>query len=475
MKQQQVTIILVTLALVWILQACQQNSNSTDTTTTNTVESTEQTITSEENLVGITPPLQNVDVPFKQYKINTDKAQTIQTETGTIIKIPKGAFTDLDGNPIEGKVDITYREFHDAAEIIASGIPMQNRDGGKYMETAGMFEINGTQAGNPIKIAEGKDVEVNMGSFVTGEKFDFFHFNKKTCNWETKGTAKPKPNQAKIAKLKALPKVPAKPVKPEKMDEASPDRIFDLEVDYALYPELKAYHGVVWQYSGNNPKKDPVQNPWVYKEDWQSIELKPVDPTTGKYSLELKNAQRTFKTDVVPALKGEDLKKALAKFKERNAEYVQIKKDREEEEERLQAEADLLRSFRVNQFGVFNWDVWKQPGRMLVNADFDFGIEKKKVENKITVFLVTGSRRSVIKYDERTKDRFSFDPSMENYLIAVLPGNQIATFDKEDFKKIDMNALRSQSGKPSYTFKMKVQNQAIASLNDLRTVIDKLI
>ena len=39
--------------------------------------------------------------------------------------------------------------------------------------------------------------------------------------------------------------------------------------------------------------------------------------------------------------------------------------------------------------------------------------------------------------------------------IAVLPGNQIATFDKNDFKNIDLDALTAQGEKPKYTFKME--------------------
>ncbi|NJN77433.1 MAG: hypothetical protein HC803_03155 [Saprospiraceae bacterium] len=66
---------------------------------------------------------------------------------------------------MKGKVDISYREFHDAAAIIASGIPMTNSEGDKYMETAGMFEINGSQNGQEVGIADDKEIEVKMGSF----------------------------------------------------------------------------------------------------------------------------------------------------------------------------------------------------------------------------------------------------------------------------------------------------------------------
>ena len=189
---------LLALVVLIALQSCQNESS--ETTSSNDVE-IQTLVENEAKQRGILPPFEDVDVPFSKYTVDVSQGRTITTETGTTIIIPKGAFKDADGNPIKGKVDISYREFHDAAAIIASGIPMINADGDKYMETAGMFEINGSQNGQDVQIADGKDIEVKMGSFVEGENFDFFYFDKKACNWETQGTTKPEKNIAKIEKV----------------------------------------------------------------------------------------------------------------------------------------------------------------------------------------------------------------------------------------------------------------------------------
>jgi len=456
------------LAFVMLIafQSCQNEGS--DTTASNDVKL--QTLAENEaKQRGILPPFENIDVPFAEYTVDVSQGRIITTESGTTIIIPKGAFKDADGNPVRGKVDIAYREFHDAAAIIASGIPMTNAEGDKYMETAGMFEINGSQNGQAVEIADDKKIEVKMASFVEGENFDFFRFDKKACNWETKGTAKPEKNLAKLEKVKKLPQVPNQPAKPTKFDKNA--FVFDLDINYESFPELRAYHGVVWQYDGQGSKNDPKKNDWVFQENWTNIDVKAVQPEFGKYKLILKNGQKSFTTSITPALKGMDYDKAIAQFKKKNKEYETLKKARVEEEKRLDNEADLMRSFKLSNFGVFNWDIWKNPNRKRFVANFNFGQHTKKHINKVSVFLIAGTVRSVIRYFKKDFDKFSFNPEDNNMLIAILPGNKVAYFTKEDFKNIDMTQLGEQS---SFTFNMTVLDKPVASIDDLESIINQI-
>jgi hypothetical protein len=125
----------------------------------------------------------------------------------------------------------------------------------------------------------------------------------------------------------------------------------------------------------------------------------------------------------------------------------------------------------VNQFGVHNWDIWKNPQRKRCLASFDFGQETDKYINKISVFLVTGKKRSVVRYYPTDFDKFSFNPNESNLLIAILPGNKIAYFKAEDFAKIDLTMLNEQK---TFTFKMNIEAEAVASVRDLESIISKL-
>ncbi len=460
---KKITYFLVLIVLI-ALQSC-QNGNSSNPATTSV--DNEAIIKHLEGVKGVLPPFENVDVPFSTYIVDADKGKTIQTETGTVIIIPKGAFKDANGKPVTGNVEVTYREFHDAAAIIASGIPMTNAEGDKYMETAGMFEINGSQSGQSIAIAADKAIEVKMGSFVEGENFDFFYFDKKSCNWENKGTSKPEKNIVKLEKINNLPKVPNQPIKPKKYEEDA--FVFDLDINYESFPELRAYHDVIWQYAGSG--KNPKENKWVFQENWATIDVKSITPESGTYQLTLKNNKNSFTTNITPVLKGLNYENAIAAFQKKNEDYQRLKTERIEEEKRVSGEASLVRSFQVSQFGIHNWDIWKNPNRRRCIANFDFDQEEINDIHKISVFLVTGSQRSVVRYSPNDFNKFSFDPNDDNLLIAVLPDNKLAYFKTSDFAKINLSSIKEDK---IYTFKMKINSTTVASIDDLEKIIDSL-
>jgi len=458
-----VTTLLICCAVLFTFESCQNNATSES----NADQLSENAISAKPNTPTIAPPLKNVDVPFKKMTIKAEKGGTLSLENGTTIEVPKDAFVDANGQPITGEVEINYREFHNAAAIIASGIPMTNKTGDKYMQTAGMFEINGSHNEQPIQIAKDKALEVNMASFVDdGQKYDFFLLDEEQGEWKTQGTAKPVTNQSKAKALKTLPIVPVKPVKPEAPKTGKFK--FNFQINYQKFPELRAYEGVIWEYAGSGKKTDPEQNKWIFQEDWADVSLEKGD--NGKYNIILKADGKSFISEVKPVLEGKNLQKARHEFDQRLAEYTKIKNFRLQEEERLAQEADLLRSFRVEQFGVFNWDVWKDPVRQILSATFDFGNAVDQNANNVSVFLVTEAKRSVVRYTPGNYNKFSFDPTQYNEIIAVLPGNKIAKFTIEDFAKIDIEALKAQGENAKYTFNMRIENNAANSLEQFQAI-----
>ena len=447
-----------------LFQSCQNETNQ------NTKSLDGQTVHSigiKPNIPTIAPPLSKVNVPYNELIVDASKGGNLSLDNGTVIEIPKDAFVDKNGQPVTGEVEIAYREFHNAAEIIASGIPMTDKSGEKYMQTAGMFEVKGSVADEAVEIANGKSLNVKMASFVEdGQNYDFFLFDEATGEWQTQGTAQPEKNTVKAAKLKKLTKLPTQPIKPEAPKKEIEQ--FEFNVNYKKFPELKAYEGVMWQYAGSDSKNNPTDNEWIFDEDWPDMILKKA--RNGHYKILLSSDTKEFVMEVKPVLEGKNLQKAMADFDKRQKKYTKIKEARHQEEERLVQEADFLRSFQVQQFGLFNWDVWKQPERMLVKASFDFGQDAYDF-NKISVFLITADKRSVIRYYAQDFDKFSFNPNDNNEMVAILPNNKMAVFSKEDFKKLDVDAFRSQGENAKYTFKMTIKDQAIESMNDLNQVL----
>ena len=152
------------------------------TTTTDTTATTTGDNNSNSATLAVRPPLNGVDVAKTSHKINGAKGGKIELPSGIVITIEPNIFVDKDGKPITEDIDILYREMHDAADILASGIPIQ-RPNGEFMETAGMFEIEGNYQGQEIFVAEGKNINVKMASFNEGDRFDFWKMNPKDCSW----------------------------------------------------------------------------------------------------------------------------------------------------------------------------------------------------------------------------------------------------------------------------------------------------
>lgn len=419
--------------------------------------------------LAVKPPIPGVDVPFKNYTINATKGMTIETPTGSTIEIPAGIFVDKDGKAIEGNVEIQFREFHNATDIIASGIPMQNPETGEFMETAGMFEIQGNQNGEPIFVQDGKEIKVDLASFNEGDHFNFFELGKENGRWKDKGTAKCQPNTKKQARLEELKKqLPPAPVKPVKHSNTN-NYVFDLDVNYSMFPELKPFKNVVWEYAGEG--KDPQKNEWIFTADWARIQLN--QSPSGYYELVLTGKDKNFKTLVRPVLDDKNYDQALALFNEtKMKEYNEVKKSQEEEMARLAMQANLTRSFSISGFGTYNWDIWHQPGRTRCTAEpqFDQMVSlDKDINKKISYFLVSNNQRSVVQYDAATLAKFSFDPSQKNALLAVLPQGKVAIFSSDKFKKLDLTKI-AQDNKA--VMNMATATIEIKELKDLDKVIN---
>ena len=214
----------------------------------------------------VQPPLSKVDVAFQTFEMRPNEAKTIELANGTTIEIPADAFVDANGNPVTQDVEIRYREFHDAAAVLSSGIPMKVRqpDGQEaYMQTAGMFEINAYVAELPLQLAENKQIMVNMASNVDGS-YDFWNYDVKAGQWVNAGVNEPAINPKKEAAKVALAKMEKElksknttaPVMPAKFDKSKP--VLNFDVNYNVFPELQQMKGIVWQYSGNDSKMNPL-------------------------------------------------------------------------------------------------------------------------------------------------------------------------------------------------------------------------
>lgn len=318
------------------------------------------------NKAFIAPPISKLNVPYTSYKVKAEQGAEIKHSTQSKISIPKNAFVNKQGQDIVGDVEIQYREFHNQADIIASGIPMAYDSAGikSTLESAGMFDIKGFKDGEPIYINPKKIITVELASNNATDKFNQYVLDTVAKNWvymkhDVLGTEKtiktkekegtnfktqqlqkqldaipPKIEAEKVVytkKVNQLPKT-TQPLKPVKSTEGRPK--FELDVNYKEFPELEAFKNAVFEVGAENKNYTSKLSDIT----WSSAEISE-GPQKGKnYLLTLKLRERIENLVVYPALTGANYDKAISSYEKKFGEYKNLVTKREADEKKLKEE-----------------------------------------------------------------------------------------------------------------------------------------
>ena len=371
------------------------------------------------NKAFIAPPISKLNVPYTSYKVKAEQGATIKHKSNSKIIIPKKAFVDKQGQDIVGEVEIKYREFHNQADIIASGIPMTYDSAGvqSHFESAGMIDIKGYQNGEPVFINPKKQITVEFASEHKEDKYNMYELDTISRNWtylgrdnslknrsdrqsskevpieniEFNGIEKsdklislqkqidaipPKIETEKVSytqKVNQLPKH-VEPNKPAKAVAGRPQ--FQLDVNYKEFPELAAFKNAVFEVGTENKN----YNSKLADITWSSAEVSE-GPQKGKnYLLTLKLRERVEKLIVYPALSGTDYDKAIKSYEAKFADYKNLVAKREADEKRLKEEfeakqaAYLAEQKKLNEEFIKEKIRWQreQQARQLSTISQDF-------------------------------------------------------------------------------------------------------
>jgi hypothetical protein len=285
-------------------------------------------------------PINGLDVPYQTFKLDAKKSHQFTTSTGTVINIPEQAFLNDKGNPIEGEIELKFREFHDVVSIFAAGIPMTYDSAGTqyHFESAGMFEMLAYSNGQPVNTNPARLINVTLASQQQGGNFNLYYLeNNTTWNFIKKDTAKgleaDSNNQKGIAQnssdksaaLKAFEKADkdfkkalqtAKIIQPQLAN----NNLFSFKVDYKAseFPELVPYKNILFEITEKNKGFDPAQA----KKEWKEISLTKTDePQVYKTDFYRKDEQMTLW--VRPVFSQKDMTSAESTFEKLFEEYDQ--------------------------------------------------------------------------------------------------------------------------------------------------------
>ncbi|MEM9023838.1 MAG: hypothetical protein AAGB22_08845, partial [Bacteroidota bacterium] len=166
------------------------------------------------------------------------------------------------------------------------------------------------------------------------------------------------------------------------------------------------------------------------------VRLNQAPESPHHYQLVLHNKERQFIGTVTLDYA---TKKAFEAYQQQYLKNYRIRKQREAA--RQQQAARLVRSFSVQQFGIYNWDrMYKEPGAVLCKARIQ--VEGTTGDEAFNVFLITGDQRNtVVKYAGTAIDKFAFQPSAYNQLLVVMPDDRVALMSNEAFQALDLTGL----------------------------------
>lgn len=382
----------------------------------------------KQNKAFIAPPISKLNVPYTSYNVKAEQGATIKHKSNSKIIIPKKAFVNKQGQDIIGDVEIKYREFHNQADIIASGIPMTYDSAGvqSHLESAGMIDIKGYQNGEPVYINPKKQITVEFQSEHTADKYNMYVLDTVAKNWvyqnrdnsliekkqqpvkqaqpakadnataETIASTKteslqkqidaipPKIEAEKVVytkKINQLPKATS-PVKPAKATTGRPQ--FELDVNYKEFPELEAFKNAVFEVGAENKNF----NAKLADITWSSAEVSE-GPVKGKnYVLTLKLKEQVEKLIVYPALTGADYDKALKSYESKFADYKNLQAKREADEKRLKEEFEAKQAAYIEEQKKLSDEMVKEKVRLWKEREAKQLEEYNSMSNEVKVMRI---------------------------------------------------------------------------------------
>ncbi len=445
---------------------------------------------SQEEKPLINPPIPGLEKAFTDKEFDISKGLTWNLKNGGSITVPKNAFKLTTGDPASGKATLRFREYHDAAEVYLSGIPMGYKGG--TFETAGMFEIRAEQEGQTLELQEEKRINIDLASRVGDKGFNSYALDEELGQWvdEKENNAKKNVNKRRLA---------------SKVEDLRPGRKFPLDrkyfaLDYnmlmdvyfnhksknfnepLLQEKLKGY-GIAWLHSKSYDGVEYAGKPspastmvWrkISKADFPSwvkdsecfFEQK--NGNTYRMRIKHKNKKDSldFTVQCIMPLKhlfslppeewANDYKAAFAKFSK--------------EEKRMKLMYDFTRSLELNELGIYNYDrIFKEDDKLLLAASFQYETEFDERVSQPDIVYVPGNKRAVFTYPEYQWEQFPFMPDDNGILFSILPGNILAIYDTKAYKKVDTEALRKQEN-PAFSFRLKTLKK-IESEEDMRKAL----
>lgn len=387
--------------------------------------------------------LHSIQEQAKTVIINASKKNLFVSKKGIKISIPENAFVTSSGEKPKGNVSVKISEYHNPADILISGIPMQYKtnNGPVQMESAGMFNIEATAAGKPLQLAKGKEIAMQMPTKNSDTNFNLYYFDASTNEWRQVINNLPiETPEAKVEKeiiqtapLRSTTEAAAITIEWAAVDNIQrmidgknvnlvrpvclyDDTYFTFPIITNKYPELLLFKESVWTgYS----KQDKLKASAAFEMD-QLINAEIIERETplNKYLIRFEFKNIKFEAYMSIASKSD--------FCEINDEiYFSVYDQRSVDENKIEKiktktkiakkQNEIYRSFSINRLGIWNCDrLYLLTKKATINPRF-----KNKSNNEFykpaTTYLIDKKINSVWTFSNIV----TLNPDSQNLLVFV--------------------------------------------------------
>ena len=397
-------------------------------------------------------PYDNLESAAELIVVDVLKGGRFELPSGCVLQIPENAFAHLNDENVKGEVTLKLKEYKSLGEILLSGIDMKYDSAGVEYDlvSAGMFMIEGFQGETPVKIAKDKSIEVSTVSYIEDSPCFNFYAKDSTDNWNYITTKKSSDN----------PKLADIPVIKEPVKTNSNDLVFDLSFYGEAAKGLEGIENIMWKYDGE--RSDTLDLKMFASKNIKNTKIENTGKNQLSFQLTAVINGKIVIMPITPALSGLNYEKALASF---NSKMEQMQNN----QAALQAmnQGKYIRSISIPNFGIFNWDIIHKAEREALAASFDFGMNISS--DFCTIYLISETDNSIVKFNTYSFDKFSYNPRVDNKIIATLPDNKVAVLKGTDFIKQTGSAV---DGKVSY--KLNLLDKKVTNSKDLDNIIQSL-
>ncbi len=447
----------------------------------------------------INPPIADLNPQYVIFTLDASKGTTFRLKNGSEIVVPADAFTDATGQLLHGKIDLKYREMHNALSIFLAGVPMNYKNG--HFTTAGNFELLATQQDENVVLQ--KPVKVKMASYTEGGDFDFFFLNENERRWDSVGYRKPEVNTAKQKLLRSIDNQLITRKFPLDRQYFAFNYMSIMDVYYnddwrilsndkridsaftAITSKLESY-GLGWENNHCNNRKMITWEQTEYPAPlfvWKNVHKKPFpnwakgfygnlkDLGNNHYLYSVENEKDSMRFDV--ELECVMPLKSLFAFSpdEWKNQYVLTMQKVRKEQERLKQIADVYRTFEINKLGLYNWDkLMKANDAVVLEADFTFPTAFNEKLTTLDVVYISGDNRSVITFPKISWDKLALVPDAGGRLFVIMPDNKVALYPVPQYSKLQFDKWRASKTPPQYIFKLEEKTN-IKTEADLKRIL----